>query len=204
MPKAAAQLLPTDLFLLAIVANELGVALENARIISDLKEKAELDGLTGIYNRGTLDQMTEEACRHARHSGEPVALGILDVDFFKKFNDTYGHSAGDTILKLIAAAMKKMSRPTDIVGRLGGEEFVFLLPGQKLQEGQHFAERLRLEIETLGQLLHRRFPRCQLTASIGITASATGSDAFRDQLLKMADRALYRAKATGRNKVCSS
>ncbi len=195
-------LLPTDLSLLAIVANELGVALENARIISDLKEKAELDGLTGIYNRGTLDQLMAEACRHARHKGYAVTMGILDVDFFKKFNDTYGHQAGDSILKLLAATMKKMSRPTDIVGRFGGEEFAFLLPGHNLQEGVQFAERLRGEIETLGKLLSRRFPRCPLTVSIGLAASAPGLGAYRDELFKLADQALYDAKAAGRNRVC--
>ena len=197
-------LLPTDLSLLTIVANGLGIALENAKIISDLKERAELDGLTGIYNRGTLDQLMEAACRHARHGGEPIVLGILDVDFFKKFNDTYGHPAGDSILRLIAGTLKKMSRPTDIVGRFGGEEFAFLLPAQQLQEGQQFAERLRREIEDLGKLLSRRFPHCPLTVSIGITASAGSSGAFRDDLLAMADQALYQAKATGRNKVCFS
>lgn len=194
-------LLPTDLSLLAIIANELGVALENARVISGLKEKAELDGLTGIYNRGALDQLMAEACRHARHKGLSVVLGILDVDFFKKFNDTYGHPAGDSILKLLAATVKKMSRPTDIVGRFGGEEFAFLLPGHSLQEGRQFAERLRHEIEVLGELLHRRFPRCSLTVSIGL-AAAPGNGTFRDELFKLADQALYEAKTTGRNRVC--
>jgi len=194
-------LLEADLSLLGIVANELGLALENSHMLNTLREKAQTDALTGIHNRGALDMLLQEALTAAAGTASPVVVGILDIDFFKRFNDTYGHQAGDSILRLLAATMKKMSRATDIVGRLGGEEFVFLLPGRTLDEGCRFAERLRREIERLSRLLGRRFPHCRLTVSIGLASSASRPKADRDQLLKLADEALYQAKAEGRNRV---
>lgn len=189
-----------DLALLGIVANELGLALQHARTVAELTEKAEMDGLTRIFNRGALESRLQQAFRNCRQSGLPMALGIVDVDFFKKFNDTYGHQVGDSILRLLAAAMQKMCRPTDLVGRFGGEEFVFLLHHMTRPEAVSFAERLRGEIEGLGKNLHSRFPRCNLTVSIGV-ATMSPEVACVEELLNYADDALYQAKNSGRNRV---
>ncbi len=193
-------LVHADLALLGIVANELGLALQHARTVAALTEKAEIDGLTRIFNRGALESRLQQAFRSCRQSGFPMALGIVDVDFFKKFNDTYGHQAGDSILRLLAGAMQKLCRPTDLVGRLGGEEFVFLLHHMAPSGAFTFAERLRGEIEGLGKTLLRRYPRCTLTVSIGV-ATLTSEVACIEELLNHADDALYHAKNSGRNRV---
>jgi diguanylate cyclase (GGDEF)-like protein len=156
--------------------------------------------LTRIFNRGALEIRLQQAFASCRQSGLSMALGIVDVDFFKKFNDTYGHQAGDSILRLLAAAMQKLCRPTDLVGRLGGEEFVFLLHHMAAPGAFTFAERLRMEVEGLGKTIHRRFPRCNLTVSVGV-ATLTPEVACIEELLNYADDSLYHAKNSGRNRV---
>lgn len=196
--KSDRPLRPEALEAVAIVANELGLALENARCYEEVKSLAFIDGLTGINNRTALDRIMAKAMERAGH-GRPLTLGMVDVDFFKRFNDDFGHLAGDHVLKLLATIMRKVSRPTDVVARFGGEEFVFLLRDTTLEEGRHYAERLRAEVENIGRLLTRRFPGRPLTVSIGIAAFQPEMDA--DSFIKAADKALYRAKNAGRNRV---
>ena len=196
-------LLHADLALLGIVANELGLVLQHSTTVAQLKKKAEIDGLTGIYNRATLETRLQQAFKDCRQSRAPLSVGIVDVDFFKQFNDTYGHQAGDSILRLLAATMKKLTRPTDLVGRLGGEEFVFLLHHIGATDAFAFAERMRREIEALGRTLGPRFPRCALTVSIGL-AILWQDDDNMEALLHRADVALYQAKNSGRNRVVVS
>ncbi|MEW6427665.1 MAG: HDOD domain-containing protein [Thermodesulfobacteriota bacterium] len=188
-----------DMRAIAIVAAEMGAALENARLYEEAQGRAERDGLTGLYNRATIEGKLIDLVGR----GDEVSIGLLDIDFFKRFNDTYGHQTGDAILRLIAAAMKKLSRPGDAVGRYGGEEFLILLPATPNAHACRFGERLRAEIENLGHLLRRRFPRCPLTVSIGV-ATLTAETDTHNQLLEAADQALYRAKHAGRNRVVSA
>ncbi len=193
-------ILPEVLFPISIVASELGVAMENAGTYKEAKAVSLKDGLTGLLNRIAIDGLLAKSFRKAADGKHDLAVVMIDVDFFKKFNDTYGHQVGDNILKLIANTLKKLSRPFDHVGRYGGEEFIVVLNNTDLSRAFVYAERIRKEIEHLGRLLADRFPGLTLTVSAGVSGYQK-SLKNRDALISQADKALYQAKATGRNKV---
>lgn len=184
----------------AIIANELGMALENARVFEKIKRMAQKDPLTGLLNRGMVDKRLEKSFCQAVAGENHLALMMVDIDYFKKFNDLYGHQSGDAVLKLIADLLKKLSRPTDDVGRYGGEEFIIILNNTSFSDSVNFGNRIRWEVEKLGQLLLKRFPGLPLTISIGL-AGYTPRIQTLNELLSIADKALYRAKNSGRNMV---
>ncbi|WDP91468.1 MAG: HDOD domain-containing protein [Desulfobacter sp.] len=187
---------------ISVVANELGLALENASTYSKARSVSLHDGLTGLLNRMALGDLLRKSFRKAVDGDTSLSLAMVDVDFFKKFNDRFGHQAGDNVLKLIAGTLKKISRPSDHVGRYGGEEFIVVLNDTDLPKAAVYAERIRREIETLGTLLSDRYPGLKLTVSIGI--SQYDPDVKnQDALVSKADKALYRAKAEGRNRVAA-
>jgi two-component system cell cycle response regulator len=192
-----------DLHTLTVITGELGLALENARRFREIQTLAFHDGLTGIHNRAHLNIVLSDCFKKAKALKISMAVGMVDVDFFKSFNDTYGHLHGDSVLKLLAATMKKFSRPTDHIGRYGGEEFMFVLEDTPPQEAYYFAERLRKEVENLGMLLVKRFPGRALTISLGVASFQPAMHSVSD-LIKVADEALYQAKATGRNRTVSA
>lgn len=201
--KSARPLDQEDLNTLTIITSELGLALENARRFHEIQALAFHDGLTGIHNRAYLNNVLSDCFKKASANKITLSVGMVDVDFFKKFNDTYGHLHGDSVLKLLASTMKKFSRPTDHVGRYGGEEFMFILEGTTPQEAYYFGERLRKEVEGLGHLLVKRFPERALTISVGVAAFQPGMSSI-SELIKKADVALYQAKAAGRNRTISA
>jgi len=188
----------SDLSTVSIVANELSMALENARTFEDIKQRADFDGLTRAYNRTAIDQMLADAYNEALKGKIDLAVAMVDVDLFKAFNDQYGHLAGDSILKLIAGTLIKFSRPTEIVGRYGGEEFFCILRDTDLDGAVKYGERICAKIEELGSLLHNRFPDHKLTISIGVAAFQVHLR-VKEELIDMADQAMYAAKAAGRN-----
>lgn len=194
---------PEDLQTLTIITSELGLALENARRFHEVQTLAFQDGLTGIPNRAYLNSVMRECFKQAAARKISLTVGMVDVDFFKKFNDTYGHLHGDSVLKLLASTMKKISRPTDHIGRFGGEEFMFILENTTPQEAYYFGERLRKEVEGLGQLLVKRFPGRALTISLGLATFEPSMPSSND-LINKADTALYRAKTLGRNRTVSA
>ena len=187
---------------IALVANELGLALENASAYKKAKSASLHDGLTGLLNRMAVDDLLKESFIKAVSEDTPLSVAMIDVDFFKKFNDMFGHQAGDSVLRLIAKALKKMSRPTDYVGRYGGEEFIVVLNNTDPAKAVVYAERIRKEIERLGHLLSDRFPGLGLTVSIGIS-SFEHDTKNKEALVSKADEALYKAKKAGRNRVVS-
>ena len=188
---------------IGVVANELGLALDNASTYLKARSASRRDGLTGQLNRMAVDDCLAQAFTKASGDNIPFSVIMIDVDFFKKFNDRFGHQAGDNVLKLIAGTLKKVSRPFDHVGRFGGEEFIVLLNDSGLSKAQAYGERVRSEIEQLGNLLSDRFPGLKLTVSVGV--STYGPDIEdRDTLILKADQALYRAKENGRNRVETS
>ncbi len=189
-----------ELSAVTIVANELGMALENAKLFQAYKHKASIDVLTGLLNRASIEELLSESIRQAQNDQIDLSLGMVDIDFFKKFNDNFGHLAGDSILKLLASTMQKFSRPSDHIGRFGGEEFLFVLNNTNFPDAFSFGERLRREVEQLGLLLSKRFTNHPLTISIGITAYQLDMKTTSD-LIGTADKALYMAKDAGRNKV---
>jgi diguanylate cyclase (GGDEF)-like protein len=160
------------------------------------------DSLTGISNRRRFDEVLQAEWSRALRSQTPISLLMIDIDFFKFYNDTYGHQAGDDILKKVAKILVgSVKRPGDLAARYGGEEFVVLLPGTDLQNAGVFAEALRQEVEDL-HLEHRRSRICPwLTISVGYTSMIPEKEKDPEGLVQLADKALYMAKETGRNRV---
>ncbi|MFS2124314.1 diguanylate cyclase [Pseudomonas sp. Pseusp97] len=162
------------------------------------------DALTGIANRRRFDQVLEQEWGHARRSGESLALAVVDVDWFKRYNDHYGHPAGDACLRAIAQALATtVSRSTDLVARYGGEEFVFLAPMTDLAGVRGMADKLLQAVEALA-LPHELSPLGRVSVSIGIAAAVPGQEASAEALVARADAALYEAKKLGRNQVVGS
>ncbi|EXJ16820.1 sensor domain-containing diguanylate cyclase [Imhoffiella purpurea] len=182
------------------VAGELGIALERSRTFALERAKAEIDELTRLSNRRAVDRFLAQAFQQAVESGRLFAVGLVDIDRFKSFNDTFGHQTGDDVLRIVADTMRSMTRPNDFLGRYGGEEFLFVLVDSAGNGALSYAERVRAAIERRGRLLVDRFPGHALTASIGV-ALCDGRGADPSQVVAAADRALYRAKAGGRNQV---
>lgn len=157
------------------------------------------DGLTGVDNRRALEQRLHEMFEHSLRLHEPVACVMCDIDHFKKVNDTYGHAAGDEVLKQFAEILRDEAREIDRVGRYGGEEFLLLLPGTVLEAAVTFAERVRHRVDAHtfsfeGGTLNR-------TVSFGVASWPHPRITGREEMLKAADDALYVAKEMGRNRV---
>ncbi|WP_196801324.1 GGDEF domain-containing protein [Bordetella sp. FB-8] len=164
----------------------------------ELRRQAHLDSLTGLDNRGTFDRSLQKACALSKRTGSPVSLLFFDLDKFKSYNDTYGHQAGDDVLRRVTdAARKTLQRSTDHFARYGGEEFVAILEGTDLEQAVAIAEQVRASIENLA-IEHSGGPTEFVTVSIGV-AGASGSGVTPQTLIGMADEALYDAKAAGRN-----
>lgn len=173
-----------------------------------LARMAYLDGLTGIQNRRSFDLALEKEWRRAARSGQPLSLILLDVDHFKKFNDTYGHLTGDDCLRAIAgAAQICLRRPDDVVARYGGEELAVLLPGTSADGAEEVAQRLCAGVMDLGIPHSGNDGRGIVTMSGGVSTAVVSSGGrirMPHGLLKAADAALYKAKGLGRNQVASS
>lgn len=155
------------------------------------------DELTGLYNRRHLVDIAFAALTQAKRSKTPVSLLLLDIDHFKHINDTYGHPVGDEVLRQISERLRHLSRPSDTLARIGGEEFCLLMPNTDTQNALQVADRLRREIENMALNGIAINPP---TVSIGVTTGNGGSHSF-EQLYSFADTALYQAKAHGRNRV---
>jgi len=174
-----------------------------ARRSDELTRLATLDSLTEAYNRRTFMELAERELARARRYRQPLGLMFLDLDHFKKVNDTHGHLAGDAMLRQIKKVAENCLRQQDLFGRYGGEEFCILLPDTDLAGTQVLAERLRQDIENF--ILH--LPdgeQLRITVSIGVSAVPAGQDAIAlDNLIEYADLALYQAKKQGRNRVAA-
>ena len=160
------------------------------------------DGLTGIANRRAFDNALRLEWKRAQRESTPLSLIMIDIDFFKNYNDTCGHLAGDETLKKIAATLEKsLKRPADLAARYGGEEFAVLLPNTKLSGAALLAEKLRLCVESL-QIPHpdSKINR-YVTISLGVASVVPTLDMNPEQLVSIADKALYEAKGMGRNRV---
>ena len=180
-----------------VAVNKLQLEAANAQ----LQELALHDGLTGLLNRRHWESCLErEFARHNRYSN-PASLVLFDIDHFKKLNDTYGHQAGDEVIRQVARITREMVRDTDYAGRYGGEEFVVLLADTPLQGASQFAERLRMAIEQL-QISHEQLS-LQCSVSVGVACIRTDM-ANHQALIEAADKALYQAKSAGRNQVVTS
>ncbi|HMS80391.1 MAG TPA: GGDEF domain-containing protein [Burkholderiaceae bacterium] len=162
------------------------------------QDLAWLDALTGLANRRRIAEVGADALARTREAGTDCAVALMDVDDFKRVNDTFGHGAGDAVLQGVARALSGAMGPGDHAARWGGEEFVVLMPGAPMVDARERAERLRAAVEGLAIAAGGGRPvRC--TVSIGL-ATAGRLDTF-EQLVNRADRAMYRAKADGKNRV---
>jgi len=164
-----------------------------------LLELAQSDPLTRLFNRRALREKLESELNRCQRNGKPCALIMADIDHFKQVNDNYGHQAGDDILIAVADLLHDQLRPYDLAARYGGEEFCLVLPETNLEQARMTAERIRQEITQLrfsGELENLR-----LTISLGITSTDTKIMISQDELIHLADEALYLAKNNGRNRV---
>ncbi len=172
------------------------------RANAELRRLSASDGLTGIANRRFFDEAISREWRRARRLSASVALIMCDVDYFKLYNDTYGHQAGDDCLRRVAATIQKfMERATDVAARYGGEEFAIVLPETTIGGALFIAEKIRHAIHDLN-LTHDASPFGKVTISMGIASTIPGVDNPYDDVIQAADRALYQAKHEGRDRVC--
>lgn len=173
-----------------------GIAVENAR----LYERATVDMMTGLKNHAYFQSRTKEEREKAIKRGTSLALLLTDVDKFKNFNDTYGHQAGDEVLKAVAAVLLESARKTDIAARYGGEEFCLVMPGATVEMAVEMAEQIRQKVEAM-TVTHEN-TELKVTMSIGVSVLDAEQDAKTNKnLVERADKALYICKRSGRNQV---
>ena len=188
-----------ELSLKTTFAGQVGLSVANIRLREALRSQSIKDPLTGLYNRRYLTEMLDREIRRAVRGEQALGILMLDLDHFKKFNDTYGHDAGDTVLRETAAFLSKSIRVEDIVCRFGGEEFVVILPTADVNAAHGRAERIRSKIREL-TVLHQGQSLGRITISVGVAALPLHGTTPKD-LLEAADAALYRAKREGRDRV---
>lgn len=176
----------------------------NLKRKSDLLESlAALDALTEIANRRRFDESLQAEWNRDKRSKTPLTLIILDIDFFKNFNDNYGHAAGDDCLKRVAQALaSSLKRPGDYIARYGGEEFAVILPGTDAKSAAHVAEQLISTVESLAIPHSYSDVSKHITISVGSATIIPNDELFPLFIVEAADKMLYEAKRTGRNKVC--
>lgn len=170
------------------------------RNIEHIQQEAMLDPLTGVKNRKTFDAEIARLLRHAKDTGEPLALVMADVDHFKNFNDKWGHQTGDHVLRLVADVMNANIKGQDVLARYGGEEFALILPGTSLQNAVMLANRIRGAVES------RRLKKRRTDEDLGLITMSMGAaqvkwDDTTETLIERADACLYAAKRAGRNRV---
>lgn len=176
---------------------ELTSKLEEANL--ELQNLSSLDGLTGVSNRRHFDEQLDEEWKRAIRSKSAISLIMLDIDFFKAYNDAYGHQAGDECLKRMATEMSNaLHRPGDLLARYGGEEFSAVLPETDGDGAEQIAEKMRSSVESL-RIEHST--GSHVTISLGVATIIPSFDALPEHLISMADKALYKAKENGRNRV---
>ncbi len=192
---------PDDLRLLNIISNLIAISLQNALLYKETEELAIKDGLTELYVKHYFLEMYEEEYQRAVRANYDLSVLMIDIDYFKAYNDKFGHTAGDIVLRRVGAILNSIVREDDLIARYGGEEFVMALPKISKNEALMIAEKLRGIIESEVFLLRRE--RTTVTISIGV-ATFPVDVRGKDDLIREADLHLLKAKRTGRNKVCAA
>lgn len=165
----------------------------------ELERLTRQDGLTGLFNRNTFVELSRSELLRAQRQGSATTILLLDLDHFKRVNDTWGHPAGDAVLRQVAVTATQAVRSTDLVGRLGGEEFIILLPHTSEDAGRRIAEKIRHRLQSAPVAWEGT--SIPVTASIGVASAAAAAKRDFDSLYNEADKALYLAKQRGRNRV---
>lgn len=186
--------------LLALMARRLrgnnDAVLQSRQLQAEYKRHASVDGLTGLFNRRRLDEVLPRYLARSDFEQNALSVAMIDVDHFKRFNDAYGHQAGDLVLFEVARVLRQRCRPTDFVARYGGEEFTVILPGATGKDARVACERLREAIAEL-EVARDSGPPLRVTISLGVARAEPKESMV--SVIDRADRALYRAKESGRN-----
>lgn len=181
------------------LSEQIALALSNIRLRENLLQQTIRDPLTGLYNRRFLEESLNREMARCKRSGCAFALLMIDVDHFKRFNDTYGHDAGDAALRAMSGALQKSTREGDIVCRFGGEEFVVVLPDTDLKGATSRAQRIVEFVRGL-EITHNGKTLRSITASVG-PAMYPQNGKTMTAIIQSADRALYEAKGAGRDRL---
>jgi len=189
-----------DLQFFSVIGYQVSSTLKHFQRFSSIKNIAIYDTLTNLYNRRYFEERFGLEAQKSFYSGAPLSLVMVDIDHFKKVNDTFGHTEGDKVLCEISSLLKTSVRKKDTVARYGGEEFILILPEAGIDESSMIAERVRKLIESTPFDVGKA--RINLTVSLGISNFPAHRPRSKEDLIKMADLALYDAKRSGRNKVC--
>lgn len=187
-----------DISYLEQLTRQSAITINRANTYAKMLQYATLDALTGLNNRRQFEVRLNQEIATAKRQKNPLCAMMIDIDFFKKVNDTYGHASGDSVLSSVASIIKEHLRESDIPSRYGGEEFAVLLPYTHIEEAQIVGERLRKAVETAPIPIDRG--NINVTISMGLAEFS--SDESGEELFKRADKALYEAKESGRNRVC--
>ena len=210
----AAETLGLELGAVDFISKPINPKIVRARVRTHLTLKAQsdllrqwvyIDGLTGVYNRRHFDERLASEWGRAQRSHSPLSVVLLDVDFFKRYNDHYGHQLGDECLRRIAGTLQDaLRRPADMVARYGGEEFVCLLPETGVEGAMTVARELERRVREIGLVHARSDVAGVVTVSLGVAGRTATPDATAGALVAEADAQLYRAKITGRARACGS
>ena len=201
--KGEGSFLQSEIEFFQLMATHAAGVIDKSILFHNTQELAYNDALTGIFNRRYFDQRFSREVLRARRYSRSLSVLMIDIDYFKKYNDTYGHLMGDRVLQKVAQVLEDKLRRADILCRYGGEEFVVMLPEIDMENARIVAEKLRKTIMANTQLDDSQMPNKHVTISVGV-ASLPESGNEEEILLGMADKAMYKAKETGRNKVCLS
>jgi diguanylate cyclase (GGDEF)-like protein len=191
---------PAERELFAYLTNQASVSVENVDLHETVQKQAVTDELTGLFNHRRFQEVISAEVERARRYGQEMGLIMLDIDNFKQVNDTYGHLQGDFVLREVARVLRQSSREIDEPARYGGEEMAVALPQTDLEGAYQFAERVRQAVEALELPVPTGDGTLKVTASFGVASLATADHADKDALVAAADRALYEAKRTGKNR----
>jgi diguanylate cyclase (GGDEF)-like protein len=192
----------SHLALVTGIAGQAALALKNARLFEEIKTLAATDGMTSLYNYRYFKERLREEFERAKRYKRDISLIMVDIDFFKKYNDAHGHPKGDMLLKDFSGILQKALRDSDIIARYGGEEFAIILNETANDVAVEVAEKLRKAVELKDFEGGESQPGGRVTISLGV-ASYTDGMKSADDLVKNADIALYRAKEEGRNRLCA-
>ena len=191
---------PSERELFSYLTNQASVSVENVDLHETVQRQAVTDELTGLFNHRRFQEVMTQEVERARRYGQEMGLIMLDIDNFKRVNDTYGHLQGDEVLREVARVLRQSSREIDEPARYGGEEMAVALPQTDLEGAYRFAERVRHRIEALELPLLEGGGTLRVTASFGAASLTAAAGDGKDALVASADAALYRAKRSGKNR----
>ncbi len=195
-----------DMDFMAILSYQIAAGIEKSRLFDKIQQLSQIDGLTGMYNHRVFQERLSQELSRRNRTQKSLSLIMLDIDHFKQFNDSFGHQAGDKVLKQLAGIIMSQCRcaSIDICCRYGGEEFSIIMPELEMHNAVRAAERLRKTIEKNVFEINEAKSEAAVTVSIGVAGISNSEDMTAEQLVKKADEALYISKRTGRNRVSYS